>query len=104
MSWSRSPRVVYEVVDGEAILVDPEGVEILGLNAVGTLVWEALDGRRGTVELAADLHPRFSGVTLDELERDIADFLADVEAVGLVVRTDPAAAVPADAVPVDGDD
>jgi len=84
MAWQRSPGVVYEVVDGQAVLVDPEGVELVTLNAVGTLVWEELDGEREAAELAAMLVERLEGVTLPELERDITEFLAEVDAVGLV--------------------
>jgi hypothetical protein len=91
MAWQRSPRVVYEVVDGEAVLVDPEGKELLTLNAVGTMVWEELDGRRGASELAAALVARFDGVTEPEIARDIEEFLADVEAAGLVCEADDAA-------------
>jgi hypothetical protein len=83
--------VVYEVVDGQAVLVDPTGVELLTLNAVGTLVWEELDGRRGPAEIAADLVARFDGVTVDQLAGDVADFLAEAEDAGLVVPTDGAA-------------
>ena len=89
MAWQRSPRAVYEVVDGQAVLVDPAGLELLTLNAVGTIVWEALDGRRGPAELAADLVGRFTGVSIDELTRDIADFLAEADAAGLLVRAVP---------------
>jgi len=91
MAWQRSPRVVYEVVDGQAVLVDPEGVELLTLNEVGTLIWEALDGRRGPDELAADLVGRFDGVTAEAFARDIAAFLDEVEAAGLVVPAGSAA-------------
>ena len=90
MAWQRSPRVVYEVVDGEAVLVDPEGKELLTLNPVGTLVWEELDGRRGPAELAAALIGRFDGVTEPEIERDIEAFLAEVESAGLVCEIDDA--------------
>ena len=84
MAWQRSPQVVYEVVDGQAVLVDPDGVELITLNAVGTLVWEELDGRRDAAALAADLLERFEGVTLAQLESDITAFLAEVDAAGLV--------------------
>jgi hypothetical protein len=90
MAWQRSPRVVYEVVDGEAVLVDPEGKELLTLNPVGTLVWEELDGHRGPAELAAALIGRFDGVTRTEIERDIGSFLAEVDAAGLVGWVDDA--------------
>lgn len=92
MAWQRSPRVVYEVVDDQAVLVDPDGIELLTLNPVGTLVWEALDGRRDAGALAAALIGRFTGVTLEALTADIAGFLAEVEAAGLVVPGDGTAA------------
>lgn len=85
MAWQRSPRVVYEVVDGQAVLVDPDGAEVITLNVVGTLVWEQLDGRRDPSALAADLLASFEGVTLDELAHDIADFLAEIAEAGLVI-------------------
>ncbi|MEY2450913.1 MAG: hypothetical protein QOD92_487 [Acidimicrobiaceae bacterium] len=88
MAWQRSPHVVYEVVDGQAVLVDPEGVELITLNAVGTVVWEELDGEREAADLAADLLARFEGVTRSQLETDIAEFLSEVDAVGLVSRRD----------------
>ena len=84
MAWQRDPRVVYEVVDGQAVLVDPDGLELLTLNEVGTLVWEELDGHRGPAELAAALVGRFQGVTLPQFEQDIRQFLTEVEATGLV--------------------
>jgi hypothetical protein len=80
--------VVYEVVDGEAVLVDPDGKELLTLNEVGTMVWEELDGRRGPDELAAALVGRFDGVTEREVAHDIEAFLAEVEAAGLVCEAD----------------
>ena len=91
MAWQRSPHVVYEVVDGKAVLVDPEGVELITLNEVGTVVWEALDGERDAGALAADLLGRFEGVSRAQLELDIAAFLSEVDAVGLVCEDDDAA-------------
>jgi hypothetical protein len=91
MAWQRSPNVVYEVVDGQAVLVDPDGVELITLNPVGTVVWEALDGEREASELAADLVDRFDGVSRSQLEVDIAEFLTEVDAVGLVSRRDDSA-------------
>ena len=84
MAWQRSPRVVYEVVDGQAVLVDPEGVELVTLNPVGTLVWQELDGRREAAELASALLGRLEGVTGPELERDVAEFLAELEMAALI--------------------
>jgi hypothetical protein len=84
MAWQRAPGVFYDVIDGQAVVVDPDGTELVTLNPVGTMIWEELDGTRGPCELAADLAPRLEGVTVTELERDIAAFLAEIEAAGLV--------------------
>ena len=88
MAWQRSPRVVYEVVDRQAVLVDPEGIELLTLNEVGTLVWEALDGDREQTDLAAALIGRLDGVTAADLERDISAFLTAISTAGLVIPAD----------------
>lgn len=87
MAWRRSPAVVYEVVDGRAVLVDPDGEELITLNAVATLVWEALDGTRGVPELATAIAPGLEGVTLPDLEHDIAEFLGEIEAAGLITSS-----------------
>jgi hypothetical protein len=91
MAWQRAPRVVYEVVDGQAVLVDPDGVELITLNTVGTLVWEELDGARDAADLAAVLLGRFEDVTRAQLESDITAFLSEVDAAGLVCEGDDAA-------------
>ena len=93
MGWCRSPDVIYEVVDGRAMLVDPAGTEFLTLNEVGTLVWQALDGVRGSVEIAKALIDRVDGVGLEEFERDVGTFLAETHAAGLVQRTDDAGGI-----------
>src|SRR5437867_1942294 len=70
MGPRRAAGVSYEVVDHQAVLIDPDGTELITLNPVGTRIWEELDGGRGTSELATDLLPSFDGVTCDGLERD----------------------------------
>jgi hypothetical protein len=70
------------------VLLDAAGTELITLNPVGTLVWEALDGERDPSGLAADLHARFTDVALDELVADIDAFLAELAALGLVVGVD----------------
>ena len=68
-----------------AVLLDASGTELITLNPVGSLVWNELDGVRGPAELAAALHDRFTGVSLDELRADIAEFLDELATLGLAV-------------------
>jgi hypothetical protein len=42
---AQNPRVAWRVYDGEAVLVSPDDSMLHTLNAVGTTIWEAADGR-----------------------------------------------------------
>ena len=68
------------------MLVDPSGTELLTLNPVGTLVWEALDGNSGVEELVDRLLPQFVDVSREELEQDIGDFLEELASSELIVE------------------
>jgi hypothetical protein len=81
---SRSPRVTYEVVDGQAVLVDPDGRELLTLNAVGTLVWEALDGTHREAGIVGVLEEHFPDIDRARLETDLRAFLDELQDLGLV--------------------
>jgi hypothetical protein len=85
----RAADVVYEVVEGRAMIVDPSGKEILTLNPVGTLVWEALDGALDVDGLTDQLLPKLTGVTRDVLRRDVATFVDELTTGGLIAETTP---------------
>ena len=80
---ARAEGVVYEVVDGQAVLVDAAGREMITLNPVGTLIWQALDGESDAVALAARLLPQLEGVTGDQLQSDVTAFLRELLDLGL---------------------
>src|SRR5438876_94714 len=88
MAPRRSPGVAYDVLDGQAVLIDPVGLEMLTLNAVGTLVWNELDGEKDVPELANAVLGRVTGVGLDALVADVGAFVASLEDAGLVVVGD----------------
>jgi hypothetical protein len=88
MGMRRSPDVTFEIVDGRAILIDAKGTELITLNPVGTLVWNALDGERDVAAVADHLLPTFEGVTKAQLEADVGKFLGEMSAEGLVVEAD----------------
>jgi hypothetical protein len=81
----RADDVIFEVTGGRAVLLDGAGAELITLNPVGTLVWQALDGRRDVTTLARDLQPRFDDVDLDRLTGDIVGFVSELESLGLVI-------------------
>ena len=42
---AQNPRAAWRVYEGEAVIVSPEDSTLHTLNPVGTLIWEAADGR-----------------------------------------------------------
>ena len=85
MQYHRAEGVLAEVLDDRAMLVAPDGTELITLNPTGTAVWETLASESDPSALAAKLHEARPEVPLDRLESDVRDFLAELEVAGLVV-------------------
>jgi Coenzyme PQQ synthesis protein D (PqqD) len=88
MRFRRASGVIHEQLDGHAVLLDPDAVRMLTLNRVGTLVWELLDHDRTGTELVALLLPEVRGVTVEQLEADVASYLDELVALGVVLASD----------------
>jgi hypothetical protein len=84
---SQSESVVFEVVDGKAVLVDPTGAELITLNPVATLIWEALATPTDADGIADRLLSEFEDVTRDQLHADVVEFLGELESLGVVKRS-----------------
>ena len=83
----RADRVIWEVTGTRAVLLDADGNELITLNPVGTLVWDAIDGL--PPDAIADLiHPRLEGVTREQLATDVRAFLDELEELGVIVPAD----------------
>ena len=83
----RADHVIWEVTGTRAVLLDPDGTELITLNPVGTLVWDAID------DLPPDaitdlLLPQFEGVTREQFATDVRTFLDDLEELGVIVPAD----------------
>ncbi len=85
MGYRRADGVLSEIVDGRAMLVAPDGTELVTLNPTGTAVWDALADMTDPSEIAARLHETRTDVALDVLESDVRSFLTELEGSALVV-------------------
>ena len=85
MHYRRAEGVLAEVLDDRAMLVAPDGTELITLNPTGPAVWETLADEGDPAALAAKLHEQRPEVPLDRLEADVRDFLTELEVAGLVV-------------------
>jgi len=67
-----SPGIAWQIIDGEAILVDINGGRSLGLNATGTLIWKNLEKRAD--DIVTELVNEFE-VPVETAKADVYDFL-----------------------------
>ena len=81
---SQSSSVIFEVVDGRAVLVDPTGSELITLNPVGSMIWGAMTEPTNADAIAAKLLPEFEDVTHEQLHADIVTFIDELTELGLL--------------------
>jgi hypothetical protein len=85
-TYHPAPGVLAEQIDGRTLLIDAHSSELVTLNPVGSVVWEALG--RGVVtvdQLVAHVATAFDDAPADELADDVAGFLDELVAASLVV-------------------
>ena len=86
--FRHAPGVLFEWLDDQGALIDANGTELVTVNTLGALVWEALDGVRTAGEIADDLARRFPHVSAAQINRDVEQFLRQMHAAQLVAAAD----------------
>lgn len=84
----RSQSVVARVVGGETLIVPIRGKvgdlsSIYSFNGTGTLIWKLLDSPRTIAQLVDGVVQEYE-VEAAQAERDVANFVSEMKAVGLV--------------------
>lgn len=89
-TYVKDPDFVFRRIADEIVLLpirrnmgDLES--IYTLNGVGARVWELLDGRRTSRDVSTAIVAEYE-VTAEQAGIDVADFLAQLEAIGAVRR------------------
>jgi hypothetical protein len=88
MDWT-SPIVVHDqiaarIVDGSAVIVMADAGEVMVLNAVGTRIWELIDGARNAEQIAQMLAREYA-VSDAQARDDVAEFVQKLAAAQSVV-------------------
>ena len=85
LTWRMEPQagVVAHVVDGEAVLVQPDRRMVSVLNPVAARIWELADGRRTLAEIAALICEEFM-VEPAQAQADVLEFAGLLQSKGLV--------------------
>jgi len=84
--YRRAADVRYRILDDEAVVIRQRAGEVLGLNALGARLLDAVDGGRTVGEIIASLAGDYA-VERGALERDVLAFFDEVAAAGLVEAT-----------------
>ena len=87
-TFVRSQAVVGRVVGGETLIVPVRAkvgdlASIYTFNGTGSLIWKLLDAPRTVAELAMAVAEEYE-VEVSQAEHDVADFVREMKAVGLV--------------------
>ena len=83
---ARSDNATFEVIDGEAVVIDVESGAYYALNNTGTAFWQMLDGETPIEEHAASLAEAYD-VNVEQVIGDfieLADEMAAAELVDVV--------------------
>lgn len=84
----RSQSVVARVIAGETLIVPVRAkvgdlASIYSFNGTGSLIWQSLDSPKTVMELAAAVAREYD-VDLARAKGDVAEFVSEMKAVGLV--------------------
>ena len=79
----QNPKAAWRVYDGEAVIVSPEDSTLHTLNAVGTFIWEAADGRTALAAIVERVCDAFE-VDQATATRDAAAFVDSLSRRGLL--------------------
>ena len=87
-SYVRSQAVVSRVVAGETLIVPVRAkvgdlASIYSFNGTGSLIWKLLESPRTVAELAVAVAREYE-VDAAQAERDVTDFVGEMQGVGLV--------------------
>lgn len=85
MPYQRSSHLAWQLIDGQAVVMDLSAGKTLGLNPAGSLIWELLPDH-DEAGMAQVLAERF-GIELDAARADVHAFLEEMKARGLVVES-----------------
>lgn len=70
----RAPTTAWRVVEGEAVILAVDSKVLRGLNAVGSRVWELIDGQRDVEQIVDVLVGEFA-VERERARADVELFL-----------------------------
>lgn len=78
-----NPAIIWKLVHGEAVLLNPANGEYFGLNEVGSEIWRQMDGQKSLTEISKFLLAEYD-VAPAVLEADVLDLIGELLQKGLI--------------------
>jgi PqqD family protein of HPr-rel-A system len=83
-SYRREEALPFQRLDEETIVVDPRVRAVHLFNETAARIWELLETSSSVDELVEALAEEYEGAAPEDLRREVAAFLADLGARGLL--------------------
>ena len=95
VSFRKKGEFVTRSIADEIVVVPVRGQvgdldAIYNLNEVGAFIWEQIDGRKSVTQVVEAVHGEFE-VALEQAEKETSEFIAALEAAGMIEPSDPEA-------------
>jgi hypothetical protein len=82
-SPGKSLKTASRIIDGEAVIVIPEKGVVNILNLVGSRIWELLDGKNNSQDIARIISQEFE-VADTAAHKDVQEFIQELSDKGLI--------------------
>ncbi len=79
-----APKVIHEIIDGEAVIIDFDTGNYYSLDKVGTEVWEFIERSANLRDIREALCGRYDGPR-EQIERAVDEFVAELQRENLVI-------------------
>lgn len=86
---SRGERLAARKVGGEMVILSADDSSLFVLNELGTVIWEAADGRTPILAIADRVCAEYD-VDIETARRDVDAFVQALAAAGVMVTSDEA--------------
>lgn len=83
LRFVRRGEVVFNSIDDELLMLDPDQGKYFGTGVVGKRIWELLENPMTVMEIVSQLIEEFD-VTEEACRRDVEDFIGSLHKLKLV--------------------
>jgi hypothetical protein len=85
--FAQKPGLVVQILGQEAVLVHPERGRVQVFNAVGSHIWQLLDGHHSVEQVAVEIEKRY-GIATERAQSDVLVFCQQLLLRDLIIAVD----------------